>query len=311
MTGRGNIISYFMLTLATVAWGGAFVAAKMVVTELHPLVAAVARFWLAFLCLIPFMLWKERGKVGVSLQDWPVLIFLGFSGIFLYNILFFNGLRISAAMDGSLLVACGPVLTAILSALVLKECLNFRQAMGFLVSLGGVVVIVTKGVPSALLAWDINPGDIMLTCSALTWSFYSVGGKIIMKRLSPVVSTTYAMGIGAAMLTLAAMPQLAEDPFANVTQTSVLGLGYLAVMASALGFVFWFEGIKRVGAGKASIFQNIVPLSGACLSILLLGERLQTFHPIGAMLILGGVYMVTKPARVAKAVITAGVQQNS
>ncbi|SHE41246.1 Permease of the drug/metabolite transporter (DMT) superfamily [Desulforamulus putei DSM 12395] len=305
------MFSYFMLALATFAWGGAFVAAKMVVTELHPLVAAVARFWLAFLCLIPFMLWKERGKAGVALKDWPVLIFLGFSGIFLYNVLFFNGLRISAAMDGSLLVACGPVLTAILSALVLQERLNFRQAMGFLVSLCGVVVIVTKGVPSALLVWDINPGDIMLTCSALTWSFYSVGGKVVMKRLSPVVSTTYAMGIGAAMLTLAAIPQLTENPFANMTQTSVVGLGYLAVIASALSFVLWFEGIKRVGAGKASIFQNIVPLSGALLSILLLGEKLQAFHPIGALLILGGVYMVTKPARAPKAAVTGGVRQSS
>lgn len=303
------MISYLMLVLATVAWGGAFVAAKLVVTELHPMVAAVARFWLAFLCLVPFMLWKEKGRAKVALQDWPYLIFLGFTGIFLYNILFFNGLRISAAMDGSLLVACGPVLTAILSVIFLKEKLIIRQALGFLVSLGGVVVIVTKGAPSALLAWDVNPGDIMLTVSVLSWSFYSVGGKVVMKRLSPVVSTTYAMGIGAAMLTLAALPQLAEQPFANATQTSVLSLGYLAVIASALGFVLWFEGIKRVGAGKASIFQNIVPLSGAVLSILLLGEQLQSFHPIGALLILGGVYMVTKPVVVPEVAMTTGVNE--
>lgn len=310
MLKQKNIISYLMLACATTAWGGAFVAAKMVVTELPPLIAAAARFWLAFLCLLPFMLWKEKGKPKVTLRDWPILIFLGFTGIFLYNVLFFNGLKIAAAMDGSLLVACGPVLTAVLSALVLKEKLNFRQAMGFLVSLGGVVVIVTKGNPAALLSWDINPGDIMLTISALTWSFYSVGGKVAMKRLSPVVCSTYPLGIGAAMLTLVAAPQLSLDSFAKVSMISVLGLTYLAVIASALGFVLWFEGINRVGAGRASIFQNIVPLSGALLSIMLLGEHLEIFHPIGAVLILGGVYMVSKPQRKTKITAALGVQHN-
>ena len=295
------MISYIMLTVATVAWGGAFVAAKMVVTELHPMVAAAARFWLAFLCLLPLMLWKERAKAVVSRQCWPMLIFLGFSGIFLYNLLFFQGLKISAAMDGSLLVACGPVLTAVLSGLFLKEQLVLRQALGFLVSLSGVVVIVTKGVPTALLAWDVNPGDLMLICSALTWSFYSVAGKVAMKELSPMVTTTYGMGIGALMLTITAVPHLSNDAFAAITIKSVLGLGYLAVMASALGFVLWFEGIKRLGASRAAIFQNLVPLSGAILAILLLGEQLEIFHPIGAVLILGGVYLVTRPAPLTKA----------
>ncbi|CCO09369.1 DMT family transporter [Desulforamulus hydrothermalis] len=296
MISGSNMFSYAVLILATVSWGGAFVAAKMVVGEIPALVAAALRFWLAFLCLLPFMLVQEGRKAKISSKDWPALVFLGFSGIFLYNILFFNGLRVSAAMDGSLLVACGPVLTALLSAFFLQEPLHWRQAAGFLVSLGGVVVIVTKGVPAALLSWDINHGDLMLTCSALTWSFYSVGGKVIMKRLSPLTCSTYAMGIGAVMLTLAAVTQWQDNPFGRMTIVSVAGLTYLAVIASALSFVLWFAGINRVGAGKAAIFQNLVPLSGAVFSVLLLGEQWQLFHAVGGGLILGGVYLVTKPA---------------
>lgn len=124
-----------------------------------------------------------------------------------------------------------------------------------------------------------------------------MGGKVVMKRLSPVISTTYALGIGAIMLTLVSLPQFSGDTFANLTYKSIVGLGYLAVVASALGFVLWFEGIKRVGAGRASIFQNIVPLSGAFLAIVLLGEHLQSFHPIGGFLILGGVYLVNRPTK--------------
>ncbi|RYD05376.1 hypothetical protein N752_08515 [Desulforamulus aquiferis] len=175
---RGNMLSYLMLICATVSWGGAFVAAKVVVGELHPLVAATGRFWLAFFCLLPFMLWKERGKAKVALKDWPILIFLGLTGVFLYNVLFFKGLQISAAMDGSLLVACGPVFTVVLSGIILKERINIRQALGFIISLTGVIVIVTKGHPASLVGWDLNPGDIMLTISVLAWSLYSIGGKI-------------------------------------------------------------------------------------------------------------------------------------
>lgn len=281
-------------------------AAKVVVSELHSLVAASARFWLAFICLLPFMLWKEREGSKVSVRDLPILIFLGFTGVFLYNLLFFKGLQISDAMNGSLLVACGPVLTVVLSALVLKEKINLRQALGFAISLTGVVVIVTKGHPLSLLEWNVNPGDIMLTVSVLTWSLYSVGGKVIMKRLSPVVSTTYALGIGALMLTLASIGYVESVNISQVTYKTFLGLGYLAIIASALGFVLWFEGIKRVGAGRASIFQNIVPLSGAILAIFLLGEKLQPFHPLGGLLILGGVYLVNRQI-VSKEKLTVAV----
>lgn len=169
--------AYLMLFLAPLFWGGAFVAAKYVVPELHPLVAASLRFLISFLVLLPVLLIREKGKALPAVRDWPLLVLLGLTGVFAYNAFFFYGIGSTAATDGALIVASSPILTALLSAIFLGERFTGRQVLGFILSILGVLNIVTKGDPAVLLTWDVNTGDLLFFGCALSWACYFGGRK--------------------------------------------------------------------------------------------------------------------------------------
>jgi len=293
MNDDRKLMDYFLLVITTVIWGGAFVAAKVVVASMHPLIAASTRFLLAFLVLAPIMVYQERENAKIHLRDVPMLAVLGATGVFIYFLLFFYGLQKTSATNGSLLIAAGPGITAVMSALFLKESLSLKQMLGFIVSLGGVVVILTSGSPEALLNLRFNSGDLMLLVSTISWSVNSVLGKVAVGRFTPLKSTTYSIGFGALFLTIFSAPYWSKETIGQITPLVVFCMLFLSMIASALCFALWFRSLKSIGASKASVFMNIVPLSAATLATLLLGEELKTFHLIGAVLVLGGATLVT------------------
>ncbi len=300
-----------MLLTSAVLWGGAWVAAKVVVAEIHPFVAGSIRFWIAFGILLP-LLWRQEGRIDVAWRDLPLLAFQGATGVFLYNVMFLKGMQITSPVNGSLIVAAGPVITALLSAALLRERVLVRQWAGFIVSLAGVLAIISHGSPSALWEIRFNAGDLMIVISTLSWSLYSVGGKAAMKRFSPLATTTLSCGLGAVMLTLVSIPHWSGLQPAQVSVSAWGSLAFLALLASALAFVLWFAGIQVVGASRAAIFQNVVPLSAAVLAMFFLAERLFPYHLWGGLLILSGVYLATqghKPLPVGAGV--AGHQDRS
>lgn len=290
---RANLV-YLMLLIAPLTWGGAFVAAKFVVAELHPMVAASLRFTISFLVLLPILLAWEGRKALPAVRDFPLLALLGLTGIFGYNALFFYGIGATAATDGALIVASAPIITAVLSALFLKEHFSVRQVTGFVFSVLGVMIIVTKGHPEVLVSREVNPADLLFLGCAFTWACYSVAGKRAMAKLSPLAATTFASGIGAVFLSAAAIPHLIPSAVTGLLPSAFWNLLFLAMVASGLSFVFWFVGVNRVGAGRAGVFVNIAPLSAAFWAALFLGERLAPFHVVGAVLVFGGVYLVTR-----------------
>jgi drug/metabolite transporter (DMT)-like permease len=299
-----NHLAILLLFLTPVFWGGAFVAAKYVVPELHPVVAASVRFLLSFLFLFPvLMIWEGRKSLP-ALRDIPLLMFLGLTGVFTYNVLFFYGLQTSQAADGALVVASSPVFTAIVAAIWLRERFCLGQLAGFALCLAGLLTIIAKGSPSVLLNREYNPGDLLLLGCAVSWALYSVGGKLVMQRISPLASTTYAVGFGALFLTVAAVPFGSREMVMGMSVSVVWGLLFLALFASGVAYVFWFSGVNKVGAGRSSVFVNFVPFWAAVAGVAMLGEHLALFHLVGAALTVGGAYLVT--TKKAKACKTAG-----
>jgi len=294
VTERSSAWPYLLLIAAPAMWGGAFVAAKYLVLELHPMAAAGVRFVISFLFLLPFFL-RIEGRSGLpGWRDLPVLLLLGASGVFAYNALFFYGMQWAAATDGSLVVASSPVLTVVLSVLFLREGFARLQAAGLVLCLAGVAVIIAKGSPDTLFRWRVNHGDLLLLGCAASWAVYSVAGKVAMRRLSALASTTFSNGLGALMLAACALPVLRWDSLAALSPRGWASLLFLAVFASGIAFVFWLAGVRAVGAARSAVFVNLAPLSSALLGVLMLGERLALFHLAGAFLVLAGVYLVNR-----------------
>ncbi|KAB0666006.1 EamA family transporter [Oryzomonas japonica] len=292
-TGRAGI--YFKLVLTTFFWGGTFVAARFAVHEAPPFFAASCRFAIAAVVLMALVARQaqRRGEtvpVPHSLREVLALSSLGLTGIFCYNAFFFSGLKLTGAANGSLIVAINPLLTAVLSAWWLRERIRPLQGVGLAVSLAGVGVIVTRGDLGVLRTLTFNHGDLLLLGAPLSWAAYSILGKRAMGTFSPLVATAYAALSGTLLLIPAAVLEALGG--AGPHRFSILGwvaILQLALLGTVAGFVWWYEGVQALGASRAALFVNLVPVFGTLLAALLLGERLGWPQLWGGMLVIAGV----------------------
>ena len=176
-----------------------------------------------------------------------------------------------------------------------------RQQAGILLSLVGVVGIVSRGDIAVLVRLDFNHGDLLLVGGALTWALYTV-----LLRWRPAGIDTLAF-LGAAVvggIVLLMLPlylvELASGRVAVWNAATGAGMVYFAVFPSILSYLFWNRGVQQVGANRAGLFLYLVPVFGVVLAITFLGERLHIFHLAGAALIFTGIYISTAGASGAK-----------
>lgn len=286
--------TYILLILVPLFWGGAFTAGKLAVGEVPPFTVAFLRFFLAAICLIPVMLiWDPTGW-KLKLNQLPPLILLGLSGVFAYNALFFSGLMHTTAISGSLIIAANPMATSILSALVLKEKFSAKQILGILISFSGVLFVITKGSLETLTTQSFNIGDLMMIGAMLSWAIYSIVGKKVMDGLSAITSTTYAIIIGTIFFLPFLLYELRSFSLSQVPPASWLAIIYMSLFASVLGFVWWYQGIKKIGAAKAAIFVNLVPIFSIFIASFF-GEQVLVVQLLGAALVISGVYLTAGP----------------
>jgi drug/metabolite transporter (DMT)-like permease len=282
---------YIKLVMTTFFWGGTFVAGKWAVGEAPPFFVAFLRFAIASMVLWAIVAWRRRGSgerfpLPEGGAQWAGLFSLGLTGVFLYNFVFLTGLSWTSATNGSLIVAFNPLLTAILSAWWLKERVRPVQAGGLLLALLGVGVVITRGSFTVIRSLSFNPGDLLMLGAPLAWALYTITGKMVLRTVSPLVATAYASLFGTVLLLPAAA--LEGSLLSGVHRLTVYGwisVLQLALLGTVVGFVWWYEGVELLGASRAAVFVNLVPLFGVLLSALILSESLVVSQLAGGILV--------------------------
>jgi drug/metabolite transporter (DMT)-like permease len=288
-------LTYGMLVLATATWGSAFIAGKYAVQSFEPATVAFLRFLGAAVLLFPLMWLMEKNRKKPTLKDYGLFAVLGLTGIALYNICFFLATKHAPVIKSSLFIASNPVLIVLLSGLFLKETITKNNIIGMIIALTGVTFIITDGHLLALLQFGFEPIDFVLLGAVISWALYSVVGKVVLKKYSSVESTTYAVAFGTIFLLPFA---LAETTWQDVQQASFstwIAIAHMSVFVTVISFVLYYNGIKEVGAAKASIFINVMPVSAVIMATIFLGETFTWAHAVGAVFVLSGVYIGTNP----------------
>ncbi|MZP29140.1 EamA family transporter [Heliobacterium undosum] len=289
--------TYLKLILTTCFWGGTFVAAKLAVQEAPPFYSATSRFTVATLVLFAIVAWEAYRPGGEGRIPYPRgwrqilgLFSLGLTGIFFYNAFFFTGLKFTTAANGSLVIAINPLVTAIFSALLLRERFRPIQAVGFLISFIGVVTVVSRGSLEVLRGLFFNPGDVILLGAPISWALYSILGKKMLGRFSPLVATAYATLFGTLLLLPAAFIETAlTDRTAGFSWIGWTAILQLALLGTVLGFVWWYEGVNTIGPGPSAIFVNLVPVFGCIFGVVFLHEGVAWPQLAGGALVITGV----------------------
>jgi drug/metabolite transporter (DMT)-like permease len=287
---------YGLLILTAFLWGGNAIAVKKVLTEISPVVATVLRFAVFSSILICIAWCREGNKSIPERRHLPTLLLMGLSSTVLNNGLQFTGLVYSTAINCVVITAFGPAITGVLAAIVLDERLNKRQWTGVAISTAGVIVIASGGSWSRLVGLSLNWGDILFLLSCVGWSMYTIAGRRIMLQLSPMATTAWSGGFGTIMMLGIALLQ-GFDGSVPISGANWGWLAYMCFGSGLVAFTLWNVGVEAIGPNRASIFINLIPVSGILFSVLLLGETVGWFHGVGAAWIIGGVWLATRARR--------------
>jgi drug/metabolite transporter (DMT)-like permease len=285
---------YVKLILTALFWGGTFVAGRLVAQDVGPFSIAFLRFAIASILLL-LLTWKlEGGFPGLNGSQIVLVILLGMTGIFTYNVLFFKGLKLIEAGRASLIIATCPVFITLCSALFLKEKINLTKALGIVISVCGAVIVISKGNIKDVFAEGVGLGELYILCCVLCWVAYSLIGQVAMKGLSPLACVSYSATIGAVALFV---PAVFEGLIQNVARQSLvdwLCISYLGIFGTVIGFVWYYQGVERLGPTKAGLFINFVPVFGVLSAFLILREPITLSLAAGAVLVISGVYLTNK-----------------
>jgi drug/metabolite transporter (DMT)-like permease len=287
---------YVKLVLTTIFWGGTFVAARVVAQDVGPFSASFLRFSAASLFLVALILRTEGAFPRLRRHQVLPAILLGMTGVFAYNVFFFLGMKTVSAGRASLIVATNPAFIALLSALLFRERLTAGKVAGTFLCLGGAILVISRGDPLALFTGGVGWGEFYIACCVASWVAYTLTGKMIMKEISPLAAVTCSCLIGAAALLPPALLEGITEQTGGFSLTDWAGILYLAFFGTVLGFYWYYQGIQAIGLSRASVFLNLVPVSGVFLGWLLLGEAINFSLLAGAALVIGGVYWANRPA---------------
>lgn len=276
----GNINTYLMATMAAVFWGANFNLAKPVVAEMGPYVAGASRYILA--AAIMLLLTQIR-KESIPLRYLRTYLTLGIVGVFGFNLFFFLGMETTSAINGALIMALNPLLTAILAFLILKEQPSKRQMIAFPIGVAGVAIVVL-GAGAHL---KISIGDLYIFVANVSWAIYNVlVRKMMPKDVSGMANTAGIMTVGATALSLAAI--LHGDSFMLPTASTGASLIMMTVGGGVLAYLFWNASIAKLGSSKAAIFMNLVPVTSMVIATI---ESIPPNHAqiLGAILVISAV----------------------
>ena len=288
---KNRILLFHLITAGVVIiWGTTFVSTKVLLQHgLGPMDIMFYRFVLAYVCLLIFShkrLWADNWK------DEGMLMLAGLTGGTLYFVAENNALGISQASNVALLVCTTPIFTALLANWTFKEPLRKNMMIGSLIALIGVGLVVFSG--SVIL--KINPlGDFLSIMAALMWAIYCLILKPLGKRYSTAFITrkVFLYSILSLLVYFLFVP-LQMDTEILFHPVVSFNLLFLGIVASMLCFIAWNAAVKVLGPSRTANYIYVQPMSTLVLSSIILSEVITLTSMIGALCIIGGVYLAEK-----------------
>ena len=267
-------------------WGTLGYFAKILYAEGVSFEALVAvRASVGWAAMLLFMLLARGvGNLRVAWRNFLFLVPLGLIGIGVFYLLYFFTVRESTVGTAAILLYSSPAFVSLLAWVFLRETLGVLRVLALALTFGGLFLVVGGYDPEALEVGPLVLATGLL--SGLTYGLYSIFGKPVARHLDPAVILSYALGFGAVLLVLFALPTL--DTLVDLTLGSYALLLMLAVVHTSLAFGLYTGGLKRLDAGQAAIVATVEPVVAGAIGVALLGETLTAPKVLGALLVLAG-----------------------
>lgn len=287
---------YLLLTLTALFWSGNMVLGRGIRGDIPPISLAFWRWAIALLCVLPLALPHLKEQWPRLRAGWKPVFVLGLLGVGGYNTLAYIALQYTVATNAVLLNSFIPIATIAISWAFFGRHLSRAQAFGVTISFLGAATIIARGDFALLATLSINRGDLWMLAAVLIWAIYTVGLQWRPSGVDPMLLLAALTIVGLlALAPLYLWELLVQGRSIKVHAGSLASLIYVGVFPSFLGYIFYNRGVAEVGANKASLFIHLMPVFGTILSVTFLGEIPHGFHFAGIALILGGIWLTTRP----------------
>jgi drug/metabolite transporter (DMT)-like permease len=284
---------YLLLVLTTLFWAGNFVLGRAVKASIPPIGLAFWRWAIALAVLLPFSLPHLRAQWPRVRDNWRSLAVYGILGVTCFNTFVYIGLHYTTAINALLVNSVIPVLIVVLSRILAGTPVTRLQAVGVMLSLAGVIIIICRADTVLFLSLQINRGDLWVLLAVMSWAFYTFMLRKRPADLHPLSFLSAIIIIGLVVLAPFYVWEISRGGRVGLNLATCGTLLYLALFPSVLAFIFWNQAVGEVGPNKAGLFLHLMPVFGAFLSYVFLGESLHLYHLAGIGLIFSGIYLTT------------------
>jgi drug/metabolite transporter (DMT)-like permease len=287
--------AYLMLILATLFWAGNFMVGKIAFIEnVPPFSLTFFRWLLVWFILIPFT-YKEFYKLRkIVLDNLLLLSLLGLTSVGLFNSFIYNALNFTQVINASLFNSVIPAGIILFCFLFKIEKTNRFQILGLIISILGILSIITKLDLNILLTLNFNKGDILMIGAVISWSIYSAFLKKIKFEVSLLTLVHILCTFGLLTLIPQFLFELSQNKVVIMDNNFIYCLIYLAIFPSIGSYYCWAGAVSIIGANRAGIFLSLIPLFSTILAIIFFDEKFYFFHFIGSVLIVLGLFLSNK-----------------
>jgi len=290
-----NNLAYLLLILTTLFWSGNFIVGKAAsIYQIPPFSLNFYRWLFAFLILLPFTFKEILNNKKYILDNISFFIILGITSITIFNSIVYYSLYYTQVISGVLMISTIPVWIMFIASILKIEKTNLFQIIGVILSLTGVMFIITKADIELIKSLDFNKGDLSMVVAMFAWATYSALLRKKTYEISQIALLEIIIICGLVFLIPIYFIEMSSGNLIILGKPFILTLTYVVLFPGILAFLFWIKGIAIIGANRAGVFLHLMPIFGALMAMVIFKEKFMFYHFLGAIFIIAGITLSNK-----------------
>lgn len=289
---------YLLLTLTALFWGGNAVAGKLAVGEISPMALTSLRWVLVCLTLLPFLRHDLRAAWPVLKARWASLTLMGGLGFTGFSALFYLAAHHTSGVNLTILQGSIPVLVILGASVIFGTAIRALQVVGMLLTIAGVIITAAHGDLGTLSGLVFNIGDAWMLIACVFYAGYTLALR--QRPALPGLTVFAALAVIACLTSLPLLGwEVANGTVQWPTAKGWLILLYVAFLPSLIAQIFFMRGIELIGPGRAGLFVNLVPVFGAFMAVIVLGEHFALYHALALAMVISGILVAERGRQVS------------
>ena len=262
--------------------------------QIPPFTLNFYRWFFAGLILLPFTYKEMFKKKKYIFDNIGIFLILGITSITIFNSVVYYSLYFTQVITGVLMISTIPVWIILISSILKIEKTNSYQILGVVLSLIGVISIITKIDIELIKNLDFNKGDLSMIVAMFSWAIFSILLKKKKHEVSQITLLQVVIICGLFFLIPVYVGEIFLGSKLELNKPFYLTLTYVVFFPGLFAFFFWIKGISIIGANRAGIFLHLMPIIGAIMAMVIFNEKFMYYHLLGAFFIIAGITLSNK-----------------